>query len=428
MSSKFKKKHKIKKIIRELETKDLSEKNVNTNNTELPESTHHYNFFPIILICLIIIMIGVVSSSILYTLGYFDDSKRFQDVEIELGNKMVTLKDFLINENDISNSKLITDINTIDNFKAGTYDIILNYQNKEETVKLTIVDTVAPTLELKDVTILKGKQEVTKEDFIVAVSDLSNEVTTNLETVIDYNLVGTQTIEISAKDPSGNETKKQANLIITADTTKPVFSGIKSLTVKKNANVDYKKGITATDDTDGKIDYTVDTSKVDLSKVGTYYATYIAKDSSGNTTSVKRKITVEHNADDTKELVKQIAAKLSNDPEELRDYCRKNIKYSHNDGGSDPVWYGLKNKSGSCIVHAQCFKALLDAKGIENQLIWVTDKTHYWNLVKINGQWRHMDSTPSPNYHEKYSIMTDEQRLSTLKGRKWDTSLWPACN
>ena len=60
-------------------------------------------------------------------------------------------------------------------------------------------------------------------------------------------------------------------------------------------------------------------------------------------------------------------------------------------------------------------------------MIWVTNKSHYWLIVKINGQWKHIDPTPS-RLHGKYSLMNDEQRLSTLSGRKWDTSQWPACN
>ena len=74
-----------------------------------------------------------------------------------------------------------------------------------------------------------------------------------------------------------------------------------------------------------------------------------------------------------------------------------------------------------------CLQALLKEKGYATQLIWVTDKSHYWNLVKIGGVWRHMDATPDSN-HRKISIMTDEQRLSTLKGRDWDHSAWPAAN
>lgn len=177
----------------------------------------------------------------------------------------------------------------------------------------------------------------------------------------------------------------------------------------------------------GKCEFTVNSSAVDVNNEGTYYATYTSTDKSGNKTTAKRKIVVSHNSSDLKALVKKIASSLSNDVEAIRDYCRNNIKYSTNWGGSDPVWYGFTEYRGNCYVHAMCFQAILKEKGYATQLIWTTDKTHYWNLVKINGVWRHMDSTPGIK-HTKYSIMTDEQRLSILQGRTWDTSKWPAAN
>jgi transglutaminase-like putative cysteine protease len=154
--------------------------------------------------------------------------------------------------------------------------------------------------------------------------------------------------------------------------------------------------------------------------------TYSAVDKSGNKATARRKVVVQHDKEDTKALVRDIAAGLSNDPEAIRDYVRKTIKYSSDWGGDDPVWYGFKNKKGNCYVHALCLQELLEAKGWATKLIWVTDKSHYWNLVKIGGVWKHIDATPGTR-HTKYSLMNDEQRLETLSGRTWDTSKWPAC-
>lgn len=185
-----------------------------------------------------------------------------------------------------------------------------------------------------------------------------------------------------------------------------------------------ENGVSSKDAKDGACEFTVDSSSVDVNSAGTYYATYTSSDTKGNKTTSRRKVVVNHNQADLNALVKQIASGLGSNVEELRDYCRNKIKYSTNWGGDDPTWYGFNNWSGNCYVHALCFQSLLREKGYETQLIWVTDKTHYWNLVKINGVWRHMDSTPSST-HGKISIMTDEQRLTTLSGRDWDHSAWP---
>ena len=168
----------------------------------------------------------------------------------------------------------------------------------------------------------------------------------------------------------------------------------------------------------------VDDSRVDTSKAGTYYAVYTAVDNEGNVGTYRRKVVVLHDAEDTAAWIRSIAAGLSSDPEEIRNYVRNNIWYSYEWGGDDPIWFGLNEGNGNCYVHAMVFQALLREKGYETQMIWVTDRTHYWNMVKINGVWRHMDSTPG-RLHERYSIMTDATRYETLSGRDWDRTAWP---
>ena len=90
------------------------------------------------------------------------------------------------------------------------------------------------------------------------------------------------------------------------------------------------------------------------------------------------------------------------------------------------MWFGFTNKKGNCYVHALCLQVLLEAKGYETNLIWVTDKSHYWLQVKLDVGWRHIDATPGVR-HTKYSLMDDEQRYECLQGRDWDRSQWPPC-
>ncbi len=346
----------------------------------------------------------------------------FKSIEIELGTKNISLIDFLKKGTQEKNSKFITDIDTIDLNTVGNYQIALSYDGDKEFVTLTVEDTTPPELEVKDIEIFLGDEIPNKDEFIVNTYDASGTVKTSIlkeirkENNIEYTIV--------AEDKYGNKTEKIATLIQKEDKEGPKFSGLTDISVKKNVKIDYLKGVSVIDNKDGVVDFKVDSSEVNNKKAGTYYAIYIASDAAGNVTTAKRKIVIDHTEEDTKELVLSIANTLSDDPEELRDYCRNKVRYGTSYGGDDPVWYAFKNHEGNCYVHALCFKALLDAKGIENQLIWVTNKTHYWNLVKIDGVWRHMDSTPDRN-HRKISIMTDKQRLSTLSGRTWDTSLWP---
>ena len=341
-------------------------------------------------------------------------------IEIELGTSNAKIKEIIKKKTKMD---LVNDISELDLSSVGTYQILVTKKNKNKTINIKIVDTTAPELVVQDLEIYNDEEIPEMEKFIVSVSDLSANVKTRMIKTKEEKEYNEYTIE--ATDQYGNKTAKKVKLTIKEDVTGPVFSGLSDLSVKKGAKIDYKKGVSAVDEKEGTVEFTYDNSSVNLTKSGIYYVTYRAVDSKGNKTESKRKITVDHSEEDIKVLVSQIASTLSDDPEELRDYCRNKIKYSLNSGGDDPLWYGLTNKQGNCYVHAMCFQALLNEKGIENQLIWVTNKTHYWNLVKINGVWRHMDSTPDRN-HRKISIMTDKQRLSTLSGRKWDTSLWPA--
>lgn len=315
----------------------------------------------------------------------------------------------------------------ISNSEIGEYEIKTNKDGIEKTTIIKITDLTPPTLELRDVTIYDDEKVSGKNSFIVNCYDASGEVTTTMKTEINYSKLGTQEIIIEAVDKYGNKVEKSAILTIRKDTVGPVFYGLSNMSVAKNGTVNYTSGVSARDAKYGVCEYQVDSSSVNTSVAGTYYAIYTSQDPLGNKTKSKRKIVVNHDQADVDALVSRIASSLSSDVEAIRDYCRNNIRYGSSYGDGDPIWYGFNNWTGNCYVHALCFQALLRAKGYETQLIWVTNKTHYWNLVKLNGVWRHMDSTPDRN-HRKISIMTDEQRLSTLSGRDWDHSAWPAAN
>lgn len=316
-------------------------------------------------------------------------------------------------------------IDAINAAGVGSYTITSSEGDLSYECAVTIQDTTGPELVLQDVSIYTGGK-VSMDSFVVSCSDLSGDVTVKLLTELDNQTVGEQTVTVEATDIYGNVTTVQAVLKVIKDTAGPTFTGITNLTVDKNATIDYKKGVAAYDTQDGYLSFTVDTSKVDLSKAGTYYATYSATDSNGNKATSRRKITVNYDASDRDQLVKDIAASIANDPISVRNYLANNIKYSSNVWAKeDPVWQGLKNRTGNCYVQAYCLQALLQAKGYEAQIIWTTCQTHYWVLVKYNGVWRHLDSTPGSS-HNSVKLVTDAVRYANLQGRNWDRSQWPA--
>ena len=314
-------------------------------------------------------------------------------------------------------------IDAINASPAGEYTVTSAYADAVNECIVMIKDTTVPVLQLRDVDIYIG-QTAALEDFVVSATDISGEVEIRLANPLTLDEVGTHIVVVEAEDINGNVVTAQAELRVKADSDPPEFYGVDTLYVEKYSTPSYYYDVLAVDARDGEVEFWVDDSRVDTSRAGTYYAVYTAEDREGNVASYRRQIVVLHNEEDTAALITAIAARLSSDPEEIRDYVRDHIWYSYDWGGDDPIWFGLNEGHGNCYVHALVFQALLREKGIETQLIWVTDQSHYWNMVKINGEWKHMDSTPG-RLHERYSIMTDETRYETLSGRNWDREAWP---
>ena len=317
-------------------------------------------------------------------------------------------------------------IDAINAAPVGEYTVTATTGAATRTCAVTVQDTKGPELVLKNVQRYPGVQ-AELENFVESVTDASEVKEVRLMSTFDVNVKGKYEVVVQAEDIFGNVTTETTTLWVTNDMVSPVIYGdLSTMSVEKHSQPDFLAGFSAYDGMDGVCQVECDTSKLDLHTAGTYYITYTAIDTSGNVTSQKRKVTVEHDAEDTKAMVKEIAAGLSSDVEEIRDYVRYNVSYTTNWGGDDPVWYGFTTRTGNCYVHALCLQVLLEEKGYETQLIWVTAKSHYWLIVKLPEGWRHIDATPTPS-HSKYSIMTDELRYATLAGRNWDRTLWPAC-
>ena len=86
--------------------------------------------------------------------------------------------------------------------------------------------------------------------------------------------------------------REYTTTIQVVDTQKPVFKGLDDLTVSLNTTPDLKAGVEVSDNSLEDIQYKIDDKNLDTSKEGTYEVTYVAKDSSGNKITVKRKVNV----------------------------------------------------------------------------------------------------------------------------------------
>lgn len=356
------------------------------------------------------------------------------DLSVYLGDTVIA-DDFIKSIADGSGSYEITTSQIPDTNVVGTHSITIQVTDNSgnsvsKTVQLEVIeDHKAPVFTGISPLNIELGEEPSFRSGVRAIDNHDGSVEFSVDaSSVDLETIGTYRIVYSAVDGAGNRATATRTLTVNPDATPPKFSGLSDLTVEKNSSPDYVDGVTATDRRDGDVAITYNADNVDLSSAGTYYITYTAEDSSGNVATARRKVVVNIDSSDVAALVAEIASGLSSNPETIRDYVRNTVGYNTNWGGVYPVWYGFTTKTGNCYVHALCFQALLKAKGFETMLIWCENKSHYWNLVKINGEWKHMDSTPGFAAHMVYSIMNDEQRHETLNGRDWDRAAWPASN
>ena len=211
------------------------------------------------------------------------------------------------------------------------------------------------------------------------------------------------------------------------DTTAPVLEGVQDITILRGEPVLYRKGVSVWDDSEEEPMLQIDTSQVDMKTAGSYPVIYRAVDGSGNETIVEITLvimeppSVEEVA--VKELATELLAKLIT--EEMTEYdkvytlwnwCRKNIRYSYTSGDRSSVWAGayegLHGKMGDCYAYYATLEVLLNEIGIENMCVARVggESNHWWNLVKVDGQWYHCDASPrSQGDHYKCFLQTDAQ-------------------
>ena len=372
---------------------------------------------------------------------------------LEYGNKL-TKEDLLFNVAEYQDTINQQDIDTINSYDVGEYDLKSVYDGQEKVTKITIQDTIAPELVLKDVTLYTEQTITDTNQFVEKAEDLAG-VTLNILTEIDYSIVGDQEVTIEAVDGHGNKTSQTAKLTIKEDTEGPVFSGISDLKVTKGGTADYKKGVTAKDGKDGDVEFTVDSSSVKLDTAGTYYATYTATDKAGNTTTSKRKIVVSEKSTASSsssssgdvyakadEFIAKATSGVSGTANKIlaiKNYLRSNIKYSHRYNASNTgsvnaaAMKAFTAYEGDCYIHAAAAQVMFTRLGVKSIIVNALDYSHYWNMVYINGGWKHVDPTPGWAYAD-VGFMNDAKRLETLRRingyeyRDWDRSKFPVAN
>ncbi|MBQ2455845.1 MAG: transglutaminase domain-containing protein [Firmicutes bacterium] len=226
-------------------------------------------------------------------------------------------------------------------------------------------------------------------------------------------------VQLSGKDAEPPaSTAEPEDTTIPEDVTPPVISGAKDITVTKGESVSYKSGVTVTDDSDPSPKLSVDNSRVDLDHPGEYEVVYTATDSSGNASSVSVTLTVEEKEitdadtqrlyDKADALLAQILTDDMSDVEEcfaIWSWVRKHVPWYGGSVEHDPVdqaLKGLDGNAGDCYTDTVTCQVLLERAGFECIFMQRSPGYgyHYWLMVKVDGNWYHMD--PAPIYLQTF--------------------------
>ena len=221
-------------------------------------------------------------------------------VEVEVGTEVSdNVLDYItIEKGDMEEVLAEVKLNTenVDTDNVGEYTAQVIYKDETINVTVNVVDTTAPAIRAKDVTVIAG-DTVTAED-LVEVTDAS-EVTVTLVKAdgTETNNVVAETgmvVTVKAVDGSGNEeTLEVTPEVIIPDTTAPVIDGVEDMVVTKGEEVDVLANVTATDETDGDLtDKIVVDGEVDVDTAGEYTIVYKVADEAGNETNAECVVTV----------------------------------------------------------------------------------------------------------------------------------------
>lgn len=344
--------------------------------------------------------------------------------------------------------------------EAGTYSVEVRLGENTYPFTLLAADTTPPAAELTENLSFSANQQLTAEDFLKSYSD-ATEVSISFSNEPDTTSTGAKSTVLVLTDAAGNTTKLPVEYMVTGDATPPVLEGCVDLTTIEGCAISYTHNVTATDDVDGDCEVTAtESSDFSLKTAGEYTVSYSAKDSSGNEATAEVKVTVLPKDTDLTKIDKEmymlmgyaITDKLFEDAdpdmsEKDRAYaCYRyvqdhmyfvdnNLEYEDLDTEwMYPAALAIRQKYGDCRNYYGFARLLYTCCGIENMMVFhpanrAGADRHWWNMIKIDGEWWHADPTPRvgiSNFFMKTDAWMDSYSAKNGNCFKRDKSLYPA--
>ena len=376
---------------------------------------------------LLLLSVAILALYIGIRIFDYETNKINRFVVVEVGSPVS--KDLFFNDNisfpEYEDCNL--DFSTVNVELPQTINFTITYLWTNMECVLEIADTTPPTgigipQRLFSVEALPDVEKCVQD-----VKDRTD-VTMKWGRIPDYSAGGEFKAEALLTDAVGNTASVMVPISVTKDSTPPVIEGTKNISAFTKSSIVYREGVTVTDDYDKNPTLSIDTSNVDMSKPGKYKAIYTATDFSGNKTTVevevelikKPKTYIEQEDVDKvaqKILDKIIKPNMTQKEKALQIvwWCRYNIGYiskADSTSRNRAAYDALTRRTATCYGYACAVREMLNLCGIENMFIkrypW-RHSVHYWNYIKIDGEWYHCDSTPRKNYNSYFFMYTTRE-------------------
>lgn len=342
-----------------------------------------------------------------------------------------------------------------DYMEIGSHDIEIQSGDSILPFKLNVQDTTPPVVKVQSPANFELNHVVKVEDVVISYEDASD-VEFHIAKLPDTHENCDGVLQLVAVDSAGNSATYDVNYAVRGDSTPPVISGIQNMQTIRYVNIATMHGITAKDETDGEVPVEIIMPEdYSIKKEGTYKVTYVAKDSSGNEARETADLTILPN-DKINDLTEEdvlrmgyyindslLAVKDGDKPLTEKEKARKiyfqvqnHIKFK--DNKDEFPWHinaalVLQRGHGDCRNYCAYARMLYTCAGFENMEVAhipesPTAAKHFWNLVKIDGEWWHCDSTPRIK-EQIFFMWTDAQMdaYSKTDGNCFerDKSLYP---
>ena len=185
-----------------------------TNTKKVKVSTKREKIMGIL--ALILVLFVIVGGGIaVYYFGFLNNSSNFnvKNLSFELGSELPTgVTTYITSSNKIDGMEYSLNISKVDS-KIGLYSYSVTHKGVTKSGTITIKDSQAPVVTLKDDLSFSKGSTITKDDIVSTCVDLSN-CTYDLEKNVDSSTSGTINVNVIAKDDAGNSVTTTAKVTI----------------------------------------------------------------------------------------------------------------------------------------------------------------------------------------------------------------------